>query len=130
VLLSNDVANDDAINVHAPLVRALCEPVECKLPAAPLAPAGEDRAAARAYRQCVARRLVALQPEALTMDPLAAALVLRPSIFELQLAHVCVDERTGVTAECAAGRGTAVQLAVRIDCGEYERLLRDELLCS
>lgn len=141
VLLANDVANDDAIDVHGPLVRALCEPVECDLACPPLAadalaslsladPAEEavDDKASRLRRQCLGRRLIALQPEALTMDPLASAFVLDPTIFEVEDAHVSVDPLTGFTAESVAGAGTSVRLAVRVDSSAYERLLRKELL--
>lgn len=125
VLLANDVANDDAISEQSPLVRALCEPVACGF--GPL-PAADGGRAWHARRQCIGRRLVALQPEALTMDPLASAFVLDPSVFELEDVHLRVDPVTGVTTECGLGEGTLVRLATRIDTSAYERLLREELL--
>jgi len=119
VLLANDCVNEDAIDVHSEAVSRLCEPVACD---------EEGLAATQLARKRFGRRLVALQPEALTMDPLAAAYVLDPSLFEMEETHVAVDPDTGVTYEVGPGKGARLQLATRIDSRGYERLLLKELL--
>jgi purine nucleosidase len=118
VLLSVDVANEDAIDLDSAAVRSLYKPVECTT-------GGAD---AQEQRRCYGRRLVALQPEALTMDPLAAAFVLAPETFKFEDAHVRVDKATGVTEEVVAGLGTRVRLAVSVDSHAYAQLLLRELI--
>lgn len=107
-MLGNEVVNERAFDTASALGRALASPTE--------------GARADWPRAWCGRRLIALQPEALAMDPLAAAYVLRPSVLHLETAHVAVDPATGVCAEDGA-RGAAVQLATAVDSGAYGRLL-------